>query len=126
MINRTCNQPLTRVVILAPLTLDILPQLLFENQDLNGIQATFYIVVNKLGDEGNMVDPTMLNLLQRAWQTKNRTVRIIFTYTPRTIEQLAKKGVPYPNISISDKNESDILKFIDSRIDNIDALSDLH
>jgi hypothetical protein len=113
-------------VILAPLTPDILPQLLFENQDLKGIQATFYIVVNKLGDEGNMVDPAMLNLLQRAWQTKTRTVRIIFTCTPRTIEQLAKKGVPCPNISISDKNESDILKFIDSRMDNIDALSDLH
>ncbi|KAJ5231287.1 uncharacterized protein N7469_005875 [Penicillium citrinum] len=102
----------------------MLPQLLFENRDLEGIKAAFYIVINKLGDEGDVVDPEMLNLLESAWRSKNRTARIIFTCTPRTIEQVVGRGIACPQIAIRDKNEGDILKFIDSRMDSIDVLSD--
>lgn len=92
---------------------------------MGGIDAVFYIVVNKLGDDGDVVNHEILNLLQRARQSKNQTVRIIFTCTPRTIEYLGKRGLSCPNISISNENQKDVQKVIDAGMDNIEGLSEL-
>ena len=104
---------------------DILPELLFENKELHDIKATFYIVINKLSDDGDRVDPAMVRLLQRAGQTKNPAVRILFTCTSVVMNQLTKKGISCPSIFISNRNSGDVSKFIDSRMADIDVLADV-
>lgn len=104
---------------------DILPRLLLQNEGLNFIDATFYIVINKLGDKDDKVDRSVLEFLQKAWQLKSPSVRILITSTPGVMDHLAAKGILCPRIAIGEKGEDDLRRFITARMDRIDSLSDI-
>ncbi|KAJ6161414.1 hypothetical protein N7470_004810 [Penicillium chermesinum] len=103
---------------------DILPTLLLDPKVLEKVDATFYIVINKLGGYAESVDPVLLSFLQRIWRSQYNNVRILFTATPSIAEHLGTKGLFCPIISISEHNHDDIRKFISARMEGMESLSD--
>jgi hypothetical protein len=103
---------------------EFLTQLLLDNRkELKGIDATFYIVINKLGDDKDNVHDGVLNFLKNALQSKNRSVRVLFTATPGTVDRLKKHGFTCPKIYMNE-NVDDLRQFINSRMDKIDVLAE--
>lgn len=103
---------------------DFLTRLLLDNhKDLKGIDATFYIVINKLGDENDNIHDGVFNFLKNALQPNNRSVRVLFTATPGTVSKLKKNGVACPTISMSE-NVDDLRLYINSRMDKIDVFAE--
>lgn len=101
-----------------------LTRLLLDNhKELMKIDATFYIVINKLGDKNGYIHEGVLDFLQKASHSKKGSVRILFTATQETINQLEKNGVSCPTISMKN-NREDLQRYIDARMNRIDVLSD--
>lgn len=104
----------------------LLPRLLLENHDeLQNVDVTFFIVINKLGNEDGYVHPAVVKFLQQAARCKRRVVRVLFTTTQSGMERLTREQISCPTIVIEKRNASDIKKFISARMDMIDALSDI-
>jgi len=100
-----------------------LSRLLLDNhKELMKIDATFYIVINKLGDKNGCIHEGVLNFLQKVSQSKNSSVRILFTATQETVNKLEKDGVSCPTIAMKN-NREDLQRYIDARMDRIDVLS---
>lgn len=104
---------------------EILPKLLLDHKALTKVDATFYIIINKLGDAADSVDNHVLDILKKASRSENRAIRIFLTGTPGTFQQLERKGFSCPTMSINDKNKDDVYKFIAARMNNLEALSDM-
>lgn len=102
---------------------DIMKQLLFENKDLDRIDATFFIVIDGLGET---IGDGLVRFLQKASRLwKDRHIRILLNGHPRAFEQLASvRGVFFQTIPISARNRADVELFIESRMNGIDALKD--
>lgn len=105
-------------------TKDLLTRLLLDNyKELKNVDATFYIVINKLGDKNGFIHEGVLDFLQKLWKTKKSSVRVAFTATQQTIEKLRKNGVSCPTISM-EGNKKDLALYIDAHLDRIPLLSD--
>lgn len=103
----------------------ILPRLLLENHDeLQNVDVTFFIVINKLGNKDGHIHPAVVKFLQQAARCKRRAVRVLFTTTESGMERLTREQISCPAIEIDKRNASDIKKFINARMDLIDSLSD--
>ncbi|KAJ5622596.1 hypothetical protein N7528_005828 [Penicillium herquei] len=103
----------------------ILPRLLLENhEELENVDVTFFIVINKLGDKDEHVHPAVVKFLQQTARCKRRAVRVLFTCKQGTINRLKQDDIICPTISIHPRNAGDVKKFIDARMDTIDSLSD--
>ncbi|KAJ5671389.1 hypothetical protein N7507_000516 [Penicillium longicatenatum] len=103
----------------------IMPRLLLENHDeLAGVDVTFFIVINKLGDKKGHVHPAVVKFLQQAGRCQRRAVRVLFTTTQDTIDRLERDQFTCPAIQIQERNADDAMKYIDARMDRIDSLSD--
>lgn len=102
---------------------EILSQLLFDNNDLDRMDATFFIIIDGLGD---VIGDGFVRFLQKASELwKDRHIRILLNGHTRAFEQLATvKGVFFQSIPISARNRSDVELFIESRMNSIDALKD--
>lgn len=99
-----------------------LTQLLLENQkEMNHIDATFYIVINKLGDSNGYVHPGVLDFLQKI--DKKSSVRVLLTTTEKTAEHLKHQRVLFSMISMKE-NKEDLQLYINARMDRIDVLSE--
>ena len=99
-----------------------LTQLLLQNQkELKHIDATFYIVINKLGDSNGFVHPGILDFLQQI--DKKSSVRILLTTSEKTVNHMKQKNVSFSTISMTE-NKEDLQLYIDARMDRIDVLSD--
>jgi energy-coupling factor transporter ATP-binding protein EcfA2 len=99
-----------------------LTQLLLENEkEMEHIDATFYVVINKFGDSEGYVHPGVLDFLQRI--DKRSSVRILLTTTEKTIDYMKQQGVSYSTVSMKE-NKEDLRLYIDARMDRIDVLSD--
>ncbi|GFF30246.1 hypothetical protein IFM61606_10501 [Aspergillus udagawae] len=104
---------------------DLLTELLLKNrEELNKIDVTFFIVINKIGNSDDEVDGTLLTFLQRVSHSRRKSVRILFTATQGTIQKLARKGFRCPIISMN-SNADDVSKYIDARLNGIDVLADV-
>ncbi|KAL2788162.1 hypothetical protein BJX66DRAFT_340553 [Aspergillus keveii] len=103
--------------LLAALLLDI-------EEELEKVDATFYIVINKLGGSEDYVDAMLVSFLQRVLQSRRKSVRVLFTATEATMGKLTQKKISCSAISMK-LNTDDISKYIESRLDRIDILSDL-
>lgn len=103
----------------------LMPRLLLENHDeLENVDVTFFIVINKLGDKKGHVHPAVVKFLQQALRCKRRAVRVLFTTTQDTIDRLERDQFTCPAIQIQKRNADDAMKYIDARMDRIDSLSD--
>lgn len=103
---------------------EFLTQLLLTNRkELEGIDAMFYIVINKIGDDHDNVHDGVLNFLRNLLQSKSRSVRVLFTATQGTADKLKRNGVTCPTIFMSE-NTDDIRKYINARMDKIDVLTE--
>jgi hypothetical protein len=103
----------------------LLTALLLDNEEeLEKVDATFYIVINKLGGSTEYIDDMLVSFLQRVLQSKRRSVRVLFTATEATMAKLTQKKISCPTLSMS-LNIDDISKYIINRLDRIDILSDL-
>jgi len=100
---------------------DIIPRLLLENQDFEHMDAVSYLVIDGIGDS---LDISILEFLQRLFQTQNKTIRVFLTGTPKAFEQIRKGGGTFSSIPINSYNHNDVRKFIEARMDQIDALAD--
>lgn len=103
---------------------DILPSLLLDSSVRENVDATFYIVINKLGGTSKTLDPSLFNLLQRLNRSQSNNIRILFTATFDIEQDLRDKRLLCPTISINQHNFDDIRKFIVSRMDRMESLSD--
>ncbi|KAJ0419501.1 hypothetical protein BJY00DRAFT_313892 [Aspergillus carlsbadensis] len=104
---------------------DLLVRLLLDNaEELKKVDATFYLVINKIGGSDDHVDDTLVAFLQRVLQSRRRSVRVLFTATEATMKKLVQKKIDCPVISMS-LNTDDISKYIENRLDRIDVLSNL-
>ncbi|KAJ6105469.1 hypothetical protein N7512_008986 [Penicillium capsulatum] len=102
---------------------DILTKLLLHNHKaLESIDATFYIVINKLGDEKENVHDGVVDFLKNASLSSNKSVRILFTATQGTVDKLNKRGLSFPALSMSE-NTDDIRKYVDTHMDRVGVLS---
>jgi hypothetical protein len=103
---------------------NVLSRLLLDNhKELSNIDAVFYIVINKLGSRHNNIDDSLVKFLQGVLRSKNKAVRVLFSATQGTIDRLKTRGITCPTIPIDQKNEVDIRKYIDSRMDRMPVLS---
>lgn len=105
---------------------DILPSLLLDSNVLEKVDATFYIVINKIGGSANTVDPSLLGFIQRIYRSRNKKIRILFTATPGIVNHLNEKSLMCPMLSISEHNGDDVRKVITARMDAMDSLSNKH
>lgn len=102
----------------------LLTRLLLDNhEELSNVNATFYIVINKLGDKNGFVHEGVLHFLQKLRKLKKSSVRVAFTATPQTIDELRKHDIHCPTISMQD-NKKDLELYIDYRLDRMRGLSD--
>lgn len=107
-------------------TKDLWTRLLLDNhEELKNVDATFYIVINKLGDKDGFVHEGVLGFLQELWKCKKRSVRVVFTAAQQTIEVLRKHDIHCPIISMQD-NKKDLELYIDYRLNRMPYLSDKH
>lgn len=100
---------------------DILPKLLLENEEIEHMDAVFYLIIDGLGDN---LDASFLKFLQRLAQSRTQKIRVFLTGMPVAFEHITKAGVACPSIPISQNNDDDITKFIEARMNKIDALAD--
>lgn len=102
---------------------EMVSALLFDNKDLDRMDATFFIIIDGLGET---IGGGLVRFLQKASKLwKDRHIRILLNGHPRAFEQLAAvKGVFFQSIPISAKNGPDVELFIESRMNGIDALKD--
>lgn len=101
---------------------DFLTELLINNhRELQNIDATFYIVINKLGDKDGNVHPGVVDFLRAAAQSSNKSVRILFTARQATIDKLQQQKFKFPVISMN-QNDDDLRKYIDVQMDRTDVL----
>ncbi|KAL4936021.1 hypothetical protein BDV06DRAFT_228270 [Aspergillus oleicola] len=103
---------------------EIPSRLLFDNRDIGQtIDANFFIVIDGLND---VVGDTLVTFLQNALNSSasHRKIRILLTGRPRAFEQIsaAGKDIPFRTIHISERNRPDIDMYIESQMDNIEAL----
>jgi DNA polymerase III delta prime subunit len=104
---------------------EFLTKLLLDNhKEMQKIDATFYIVVNKLADEKDNIHDGVVDFLRSAKHSSNKSVRIIFTTTQGAVDKLKNQGLEFPVIPMS-RNTGDIQKYIDWRMDSIGVLSNL-
>ncbi|KAJ5804859.1 hypothetical protein N7474_010746 [Penicillium riverlandense] len=103
---------------------ELLTRLLLENhKELKAIDATFYIVLNKIGDSDDNVHDGVFNFLLNASRASKGSVRVLFTATEGTAKKLQSRGLKCPTVSM-DRNADDVRKYIDARLDKMDNLSD--
>lgn len=101
----------------------LLAKLLLNNHvELENIDAIFYLVINKLGDEKDNVHDEVIEFLQNASHSTNKSVRILFITTQGTVDKLNRRGLKFPAMSMSN-NTDDIHKYIDAGMACIDVLS---
>lgn len=103
---------------------EIPEQFLFNKDLARVIDATFFIVIDGIGD---IIGDALLKFLRRVstLTPDNQRVRVLLTARPRAFEQLATvKGMFFEKISISTRNRSDVAKYTQSRMDHIEALKD--
>ncbi|KAL4881043.1 hypothetical protein BJY04DRAFT_227961 [Aspergillus karnatakaensis] len=98
-------------------------RLLFGNKDLGQtIDANFFIVIDGLNDA---ISDAFVAFLHKALTSSisHRKIRILLTGRPRAFEQISEnKDVTFRTIHISERNTQDIDKYIESRMDSIEAL----
>ncbi|KAL5343425.1 hypothetical protein BJX70DRAFT_169222 [Aspergillus crustosus] len=98
-------------------------RLLFGNKDLGRtIDANFYIVIDGLNDA---ISDAFVTFLQNALASSvsHRKIRILLTGRPRAFEQISEnKDIRFRTVEISERNRQDIDKYIESRMDSIEAL----
>ncbi|KAL2867422.1 uncharacterized protein BJX67DRAFT_381124 [Aspergillus lucknowensis] len=103
---------------------EFLTRLLLENQgDLGHMDATFYIVINKLGDNRGDIHEGVLEFLKALSQTRTRAVRFVFTATQKTMDALKRRGVVCPTIAIEGNNRDDIRTYIERGLNKMEVLS---
>ncbi|KAF9891731.1 hypothetical protein FE257_003212 [Aspergillus nanangensis] len=103
---------------------EIPEQLLFSSELQEAVNASFIIVIDGIGD---IIGDALVHFLEKvsALTRDNRRVRILLTGRPRAFEQLATvKYVSFEKIAISTKNRPDVEKYIQSRMDRVEALKD--
>ncbi|KAL4895563.1 hypothetical protein BDV59DRAFT_156698 [Aspergillus ambiguus] len=103
---------------------EIPERLLFSNELRGVIDATFLVVIDGVGD---IIGEALVHFLERvsALEGDHRRVRVLLTGRPRAFEQLAAvNDVSFERLPISAKNRSDVEKYIQSRMDRIEALKD--
>jgi hypothetical protein len=103
---------------------NVLFDLLLNHKDLKNIEAVFYVVINKVGNQKGEVDEVLVKFLRDVSRSKSSAVRVLFSATPVTMNKLKTVyDVSCPFIVISDKNESDRRKYIRSQMNQMSALS---
>jgi hypothetical protein len=98
--------------------------LLDTKEEPEKVDATFYIVISKLGGSEDYIDTMLVSFLQRVLQSRRKSVRVLFTATEATMGKLTQKNISCPAISMK-LSTDDISKYIENRLDRIDILSDL-
>ncbi|KAL3440831.1 hypothetical protein BJX65DRAFT_316121 [Aspergillus insuetus] len=103
---------------------ELLPRLLLDNKaELEKIDITFFIVINKIGGSDNTVDDALVAFLRRVSQfKKKKPVRVLFSATGETVDKMWKIGLEFPTISIN-SNSEDMSKYIDSQLNKLDLLA---
>jgi hypothetical protein len=102
--------------------------LLTNSAELRQIEATFYIVINKIGGGNGQIHEGVANFLRalslsKPQGSKGPAVRVLFTATQKTVESLKKDGMSFPTIPMTE-NEDDIRLYIDFRMNKIEFLRD--
>lgn len=106
---------------------DFLTALLLTNgEDLEQIEATFYIVINKIGAGNGQIHEGVVKFLKalshpKPQGLKGPAVRVLFTATQKTVESLRRDGVSFPTIPMTE-NEEDIRLYIDFKMNKIGFL----
>ncbi|KAL4959938.1 uncharacterized protein BDV14DRAFT_205219 [Aspergillus stella-maris] len=103
---------------------EIPSRLLFDNRNIGQtIDANFFIVIDGLND---VTGDNLVTFLQNALNSSasHGKIRILLTGRPRAFEQIAAAGkdIPFRTIHISERNRPDIDMYIESQMDNIEAL----
>jgi hypothetical protein len=102
---------------------EFLTRLLLDNHNkLKAIDAMFYIVLNKIGDNDDNVHDGVSNFLVNASHASRGSIRILFTATEGTAKKLRNRGLKCPTISM-DRNKDDVRKYIAARLNKMDNLS---
>lgn len=101
---------------------EIWTQLLADNKDRPKIEVIFYIVIDGLGDR---IDEPFVELLRTVSDSQDRGIRVLLTGIPRSFEILEEKGLLFETTSISLNNHTDVEKYIDFRMDSMEALKDV-
>lgn len=100
---------------------EITMQLLLDNQGLSTIDARIFLVIEGADDIG---DPLIRFLRKVSSLPPDRDIRVLLTGRPRGIEQLSSESVSLDIIQISEENLPDVEKYIQFKMDRIDALKD--
>lgn len=101
---------------------EITTRLLLENPGLPTFDATIFIVIE--GFEGVIGDAVIRFLQTVSTLPPDQDMRVLLTGEPRGIAQLNNENIAFETIQISSKNRSDVEKYIESKMDRIEALKD--
>ena len=98
-------------------------RLLFECQYLHEANGMFYIIIDGLA--GKMGEGMLRFLKDVSAATTGGRIRVLITCDSDCYEHLGQvEGVSFESIQIDAKNESDVQAFVESRMDDMPALSD--
>jgi hypothetical protein len=101
---------------------ELLTRLLTNKDELEGIDITFFIVINKIGGSDNTVDDALVAFLKKVPQMEKKSVRILFSATGETVNKLTKSGLRFPTIAMNSTTE-DLSKYIDSKLNKMDHVA---
>ncbi|RJE17896.1 hypothetical protein PHISCL_09766 [Aspergillus sclerotialis] len=101
---------------------EITTQLLLENPGLSTIGATIFIVIEGFEDA---IGDAVIHFLQKvSTLPPDQDMRVLLTGEPRGIAQLNNENIAFETIQISSKNRFDVEKYIESKMNKIEALKD--
>lgn len=114
-----CRKPDTHIE-----SRDVLEKLLLDiDEQLQKIDAIFFIVIHNLGSPRGNVNDALKKFLKRVLRANNSAVRVLFSTTDETVKKLKQDGISCPTVQISENNESDRVKYINHHMDRMYALS---
>lgn len=103
---------------------EITAQLLLENEDLATIDARIFIIIEGVDDVGRG-DPLIRFLRKVSSLPQDRDIRVLLTGRSRGIDPLVKsRDISIENIQINSRNRADVEKYVQFKMDRIDALKD--
>ncbi|KAL2858593.1 hypothetical protein BJY01DRAFT_230757 [Aspergillus pseudoustus] len=101
---------------------ELLTRLLTNKDELNQIDITFFIVINKIGGSDNTVDDALVAFLKKVAHLEKKSVRVLFSTSTETINKLTKSGLKVPTIPL-DSTTVDMSKYIDNKLKKMDHVA---
>ncbi len=102
--------------------LDMWKQLLFENEDRDSMDSTFFIVIDGL----STINDTLVEIVKRIFASPDRhRTRLLLAGQESVFEQLNKaEGIDIERIELGKSNIRDIELYINTRMDRMETLKD--